>query len=232
MQDLTIIYITANVISDFFGRNMREHLLVAANSAPMIVVSKKPVDFWANFSDNIILEGDVSHFNIYRQALAGAKAAKTKYIAIAEDDVLYSPEHFKRRPSRGKFAYNIACWGMYTWIEPATFSYRAMGARRNHGMLICERELYIEAMEERFAKYPDDDEKMREIWAEPGKYEEHLGVTVRESETFYTLPANVKFSHSEELSYHTIGRRKRQGELRALEIDYWGRAENIKKLYG
>lgn len=229
MQDITIVYITANKISDYFGHNLRKKLLESAHNSPIICVSKKAMGFGRG--ENIIFDGEISHFNIYRQALAGAKAARTKYIAIAEDDVLYSPEHFRHRPSPGKFAYNIACWGMYTWIEPAVFSYRAMGARRNHGMLICERELYIEAIEERFKKWPDDSKINKALWAEPGRYEDRIGVTVRESETFYTEPANVMFSHPEGLSHAGMGEKKRQGELRALEINHWGRAENIKKLY-
>jgi hypothetical protein len=40
--------------------------------------------------------GDIgrSHLNIYRQILEGCKAATTKYVAMAEDDILYSESHF------------------------------------------------------------------------------------------------------------------------------------------
>lgn len=229
MPDLTIVYITANVITDYFGNNLRRHLFRASIDLPIICVSKKPMDLGENV-ENIIFEGPISHFGIYRQALAGVKMAKTKFVAIAEDDVLYSPEHFKHRSSPGKFAYNVACWALFTWKDPL-FSCGAFGARRNHGQLICERDLYIEAMEERFAKWPDDSKTNKEVWAEPGKYENHLGVTVRQSETFYTDPANVMFTHAEGLSFHTIGMRKRMGEMRALEIPYWGTSKKVKSLY-
>jgi hypothetical protein len=89
-------------------------------------------------------------------------------------------------------------------------------------------------MEERFAKYPDpdpDNKHLKDIWAEPSKYERQLGVTIREHEEFYTLPPNIKFSHETELSFAGLGTRKRSGELQATALPYWGRAEDVRKLY-
>ncbi len=224
-NDLTVVYITANQISDYFMSNMQRQL-VKATSAEIISVSKQPVEFGGQ---RLIFGAPRSHVNIYREALEGVKLAQTKYIAIAEDDVLYSPEHFKKRPSSGKFGYNISCWRMYTWA-PEVLSHPIYGGRHNHGMLICERNLYIEAMEERFKKF-EGQFIDKNVWAEPGKYEKHLGVTVRETEDFYTNPPNIMFSHNEGLSAHTLGSRKRLGELRATELPYWGKAETIIKEY-
>ncbi len=171
-----------------------------------------------------------SHWNIYRQALIGAKEAKTKYIALCEDDVLYTAEHFKHIPKEGKFAYNLGAWSIFTWGEPM-FTHKGT-VRRNLNSLICERELFIEAMEERFAKYPDPTDKIKDIWADPSKYERQLGVTVREAEEYYSNPPNIKFSHQTELSYNGLGERKRVGEFRAYTIPYWGEAKQIRKMYG
>lgn len=230
MNDLTVIYLTASKISDFFAENVRTSLVLALNDdIPIISVSKKPI-LYKRFQPNINFQTPSSHVNIYREALWGVKQAKTKYIAIAEDDVLYVKEHFEKRPSRDDvFAYNRACWSVYTWSRPPVFSYTG---RRNHGVLICARDLYIEAMEERFKKYPEDSMVNNAIWAEPGKYEAQLGVTPRESEYFYTDPALIMFSHPDGLSHKTLGERKRLAPIRALEIPYWGRAEEVVKLYG
>jgi hypothetical protein len=103
--------------------------------------------------------------------------------------------------------------------------------RRNLGNLICDRVAFIEAMEERFAKYPEPDDSIKDVWAEPSKYEHSLGVAKREAEDFYSQPPNIKFSHPTELSFAALGIRKRSGELRAYDIPYWGRAEDIRKLY-
>ena len=162
-------------------------------------------------------------------ALMGAKQAETKYIALCEDDVLYSEEHFKHRPINDNiFAYNLAYWSIQTWGSPL-FSHKA-GGRRNLHSLICARDAFIEAMEERFNKYPNGLQDIS-IWAEPGKYEKHLGVTERPTEEFYTNPPNIVFDHQTALSYRNLGRRKRLGEFRATELPYWGNAKEIRNLY-
>lgn len=224
MNDLTVVYTTANEIRSYFATNVRHQLLKAIGDTPLISVSKKPLDFGFNLN----FGAPRSHVNIYRELLDGVKLAETKYIAIAEDDTLYAPEHFKHRPSRpGVFAYNIGVWGIYTW-NPEVFSWKG---RRNMNGLICERDLFIEAMEERFAKWPDDSKIDNGIFAEPGKYEKQLGVTIRETETFYTNPANIMFSHDDGLSHHTLGHKKRLGELRALSLPYWGSTFEVMNLY-
>lgn len=225
MGDLSVIYYTANVINDYFMRNTQYQLLKSAGDIPIISISRKPM----NFGKNTWVDLDRNHFNIYRQALMGAKQATTKYVALCEDDVLYTPEHFKYRPKK-PFAYNMNFWNITTWGEPM-FTQKS-GGRRNLGQLICEREAFIEAMEERFKKYPNPSGKeLKDIWAEPSKYEKHLGVTMQEWEPFYTNPPNIMFSHQTSLSFKGLGERKRLGEIRALEIPSWGTAEKIRGLY-
>lgn len=223
VSDLTCVYYSANRLNEYFHKNTLRQLKVSLWDIPAVSVTHKPLDL----GHNIVVDLPWHHLSIYKQALIGAKAAGTKFIALAEDDVLYSPEHFKYRPRPGKFAYNIGNWGIYTWA-PNVFSYKG---RRAMLSLICERDLFIEAMEERFAKWPDDSKVNLGLWAEPGKYEEQLGVTVRQSEQFYTNPANVVFSHERALAYGNLGRRKRIGMVQAIEIPHWGRAEDVTKQY-
>jgi hypothetical protein len=214
-SDITIVYYSAEVIPNSFRKAVLNQLLEATRDLPMVMILKDP-------------ETPRNHFQIYRQALKGAKQATTRYIAMAEDDVLYSPEHFKYRPKNRPFAYNLGYWGIYTWQDPPIFNYKG---RRNMDSLICDRLAFIEAMEERFAKYPNPDDSIKDIWAEPSKYEKSLGVTPQEHEVFYTNPPNIKFSHPTELSFGALGTRKRAGELRATEIPYWGHARDVRSLY-
>lgn len=223
INDLTIIYYTANVISEKFAWNIQYQLSKVANRYPVISVSHKPIAF----GQNIIVDLPRHHLSIYRQALIGAKQATTKYIAMAEDDILYSPAHFKFRPKEGKFGYNLGTWNIFTWGEPL-FNHKE---RRNMSGLICERELFIEALEERFAKWPDDSKIDLGHWAEPTKYERQLGVKVQEPEFFFTDPPNIVFTHQTALSYDNLGKRKRMGDLRAEVIPYWGSATKIRSLY-
>lgn len=224
VSNLTIIYYTCNNISHDFGHATRTQLRDAIGELPIISVSHKPM----KFGKNIVVDLPRHHLSIYRQALIGAKAVTTKYIALCEDDVLYSPEHFKHRSSPGKFAYNMNVWNIQTWREPM-FTQKP-GGRKNLSQLICERDLFIEAMEERFAKYPDGKVNLG-LWAEPGKYERQLGVTVREAEYFYTNPPNISYSHETALSFENLGTNKRLGEIRATEIPIWGTAKEAMEVY-
>ena len=148
---------------------------------------------------------------------------------MCEDDVLYNSDHFTYRPAEGKFGYNLSVWCMFTWGVP--IFHRKDGGRRNMYSLICERGLFIEAMEERFNNYPDDSTIDLGVWAEPSKYERQLGVTIREWEPFHSHTPIIAFSHQTALSYSNLGKRKKMGQIQALTIPYWGDAVNMIKLY-
>src|SRR5512137_2172099 len=99
---MTILYYTANRISEYFGRKVRDRLVASAPGVPIISISHKPMDF----GTNIVHKGPPSCYTLYRQILIGAMNAKTRYVACAEDDSLYPEEHFRFRPSDDTFAYN------------------------------------------------------------------------------------------------------------------------------
>jgi len=224
IKDLTVVYYTANNAPESFMAKTQEQLLKAIGDTPLISVSQKPMDFGEN-----ICVGDIgcSTVNIYKQSLIGAKAAKTKYIAMAEDDALYTPSHFEYRPTPGVFAYDENCWGIYTWTKPL-FTYKG---RRVLWALVCERELYIKVMEERFAKYPNHDVKVPPTWGEPGRYERQLGVTLNKTEYFFSKEPSVVFSHPKALGFLNLGKRKRLGINPTEELAPWGKAEDILKFY-
>lgn len=227
--DLTIIYYTANRVKPYFADKVREQLLKAADGLPIISVSQKPLDF----GTNICVGTDVySSMQVYRQILTGAKTAKTKYIAMAEDDTLYSREHFRTYlPKDDEFAYDFSRWSIYTWVVPPTYSLKY---RRVTSMLIAPRLLTIEALEERFKKYPDEKSlKNQEIFSEFGKYERNLGVSPRKAVDYKSYVPCIVFSHEDALGWNILGLKKRMGELRAYDIPVWGKAEDVlKNFYG
>jgi len=225
MSDLTIVYYTANRAPAEFANAVRKNISDVSQGIPIISVSQRSIDF----GKNIIVDYDPSHINIYRQALIGVKEATTKYVVLCEDDVLYSKEHFTYRPRSSVFGYDLAVWNIFTWGEPVF--HRKETGRRNMYSLICERDIFIEAIEERFAKYPDDSKIDLGIWAEPSKYEQQLGVTVQDWEAYYSSVPLIAFSHQTALSYKNLGTRKKQGHIKALDIPIWGKSENVIKLY-
>jgi hypothetical protein len=223
-NSFSIIFYTANKTSNYFFENIKKQLLKAADGIPIISVSQKPIDLGENVCCGEIGQ---SQINIYKQALLGAKKANTKYIAFCEDDVLYHSSHFDYTPSERTFAYDDNIWNIYTWTKPPMFSYKG---RRNLNGLLCERDLFIEAMEERFAKY-DEKNFPKHLFGEPGKYERQLKVTIRDWEFYPTRKPSIAFSHPTELSYAGLGKRKKIGEKPTTILKPWGEANNIIKLY-
>src|SRR3990167_7685251 len=188
MKDLTILYITANKIPENFAEYQRKVLLEAIGDYPLVSISRNPLDFGKNLIDT----AEISASNIYRIILRGAKEAETEYIAIAEDDTLYPKEHFDfYRPEKDTFAYNQNRFSLFTWGVP-TYSWRN---RKTNATLIAPRELAIEALEERFAKYPDPIPE--KIVGELGRpmVERNLGVMLRNSIEVFSETSVIQVNH-------------------------------------
>lgn len=231
---MTVVYYTSNYLEDhnpYFLANTKRILREAIGETALISVSHKPCDMGEN-----IVVGDIgrSNHNIYWQILKGTKAAKTRYVAMAEDDVLYPGRHFQCRPSADDvFFYDMNKWSIFTWSKPMVFSWRD---RMIIFTLICNRDLLIESLEERLAKYPKYD---NQFCGEPGRWESALRITPRKSEKGWAGDPMVVFSHPHALGYistpygrtHPVGERKALGPLRGNHLVPWGSAHEVMKLY-
>ena len=168
--------------------------------------------------------------NIYRQLLLGAKIATTDYIAVVEDDTLYPKEHFLQRPKKHCIGYNMNHWSLFTWItshhSKPIYSWRN---RRGNYSMLSYRKLVIEALEERFAKYPDGTPDR--ITGELGRpmVEHNLGVKKRQVEEFETTVSIINFNHDKASDDLQLRKRKGLGEVRAYDIPFWGKAEDLVK---
>lgn len=224
-KDITIIFLTANKVPKGWAAFHKEKLLEATGNTPIITISKEPLDWGIN----VIQKEPYGISNVYWQLLRGAKMAKTKYIAVVEDDTLYPKEHFEFRPPLDTFAYNRNKFGLFTWGVPTFYWYD----RFKNSTLVAPRELTVEALEERFAKYPKGTPESAHFTGELGRnnIEKNLGVTLRKSMWFTTGVSIVNLDH--EFGIDHLGRthRKAMGMLRAYEIPYWGRAEDIVKKF-
>lgn len=183
-SDLTILFYTANLVSDKIMepvvRSLKRH------TYPIISVSQKPM----NLGNNIVVPQERSLQNIYKQVLVGAKRATTKYVALCEDDCIYLPEHFKYRPS-APFGYNLNRWLFH--VKDCIFTYRE---RCILSQCIADREALIKTLEERI-KLPSIQDKH---CGEPGVFDEKLGVTVNEYETFRTPQPNLVICHGKNIT--------------------------------
>lgn len=223
MSDLTVIFLTANQHPEHFTKYHREILLKAVKGHELISVSRVPMDLGKNILDR----GKKSHVNMYFQLMNAAKIAATPFVAVAEDDTLYPEEHFNFfRPPLDTFAYNMHRWLLYTWVP----QFYSMKRRKSNCTLIAPRELLIEAWEERFAKHPVETYPKR-LAGEVGRsnIDQSLGVTVRKSVEVWSGTGVIQINHPH--GTDSTGTRKRLGEVKAIEIPYWGKAQDIVKEY-
>lgn len=241
-EDLSIIYYTSNELekkNPYFVENTKKQLIKAIDDLPLIIVSQQPTlfdDAINRFDQHNIVVGDIgrSHLNIYKQMLIGAKAAKTKFVATAEDDIFYSYQHFHSElPKKRVFLYDMNKWSIFTWIKPAQYTYRD---RMVINQLIVERELLIEALEERFARVTEllktqPLDNIIKYWGDFSRYESLLGVTVRPAKHFFSSVPSLVFTHIDAFGYLNHGSKKRLGNPRAFDIPVWREAKNIMKLY-
>jgi hypothetical protein len=226
MKDLTVIYLTINKLPQKWTNYHLNVLKEAIGNCPVISISRIPIDF----GTNIIQEPSENKSNIFRQMLKGAMLAKTDFVAIAEDDVLYPKEHFKLRPKLNEFGYNMHRWWLHTWDEPVYSMKRTLV----NSTLIAPRKLLIEALQERFDKYPDG--KNPEMAGELGKSDRKLGVTIRNVRELYSNVGVVQFDHDYFYGNDVEGaieRRhtKRPKPIKAIEIPKWGKAEDLRNYF-
>lgn len=223
MNDITAIFLTQNEVPESWAAFHRKVLLESLDGAPIITLSRKPMDLGIN----VIQDKPRSLSNIYWQLLRGAKMATTDYIAVVEDDTLYPKEHFLQRPKKHCIGYNMNHWSLFTWGEPR-YSWRN---RRGNYSMLSYRQLVIEALEERFRQYPDGTPD--NITGELGRpmVEHNMGTTHREVQEFETTVGLVNFNHANASDTLQLRQRKSWGEIQAYDIPQWGRAEELVKKF-
>lgn len=217
--DLTVIYLSVNRLPEHWVNYQRKVLKEATKGFPVITVTRHVTD-WGDV--NLLDKEEPSHYNMYVQLLRACELAETPYIATAEDDVLYPREHFTfYRPPLNVIAYDMSRWSLYWW-EPIY----SVKQRISNCTLIAPRLEYIEALEERIAKMSLD---RPELISEVGRYEKNLGVSQRSITQVYSPVPVVQVNHRNSTDPLAKGGRKRMGQLKAYDIPYWGKAEEILK---
>jgi hypothetical protein len=224
MSDLTVLFLTVNRVPKDWVKYHRQVLLNAIEDHELITISREEMDMPGI---QLRQSEEQSHSNIYRQMLRGAKLAKTPYIAIAEDDTLYTNDHFNcYRPPLDTFAYNLNRWVALTWGEPM-FSFKI---RISNCCCILPREEMIDALEERFAKWPDGVPHNRNGELGFAKAEKNMKVKARKMKFFYSVDPVVQFFHI----FGTPGPyaperilKRTHGFIRAYDTPYWGKAKEL-----
>ncbi len=219
INDLTVIFLTANIVPEKWAEYHKTVLLEAIGDTPVITISKKPLSWGTNL---LQLQGgeEPSVPNIYRQILRGAKLATTPYIAIAEDDTLYHRSHFEFKPPLDTYAFEGHRWGLFTWGKPTFY----WSDRISNGAMIAPRELTISSLEERFEKYPENN--LGELGKEKG-----TKIDRKKSMIYYSQISMIFLSHKGGLDPLENNGRKAMGKCQAYRIPFWGEAEEVAKHY-
>ena len=223
-NDITIIMLTANRVPEKWAQFHKERLLEAANGAPIIIISREKVDWGINLID----AEDYQISNIYFQLLRGAKEAKTEFIAVAEDDTLYPKEHFEFRPPEDCVAYNKNRFNVFRWSKVPTYFWKD---RVSNATLVAPRKLVIEALEERFEKYPNGTPERYTGELGRANIEDNLGLTKRKMIWFETEFSIIRVDHEKGIDRLSQTHRKGMGPLKAYDIPLWGKAEDIIKQF-
>lgn len=256
-NDLTVIYYTCNYLekaNPFFLRNTKRQLVKAVGDLPIIAVSHKPMKQPKGHTGkytNLVAGRDYKpyrtgrhHLNIYHQIMIGCQHAKTKYVAMAEDDILYSESHFRSPQIKAHFdgngdvfLYDMNKVSLFTWTKPPIFSYRSK--RMVVNQLLAPAKMLAESLEERFKRLENllamgkPEESILRIWGDPGRYHKHLGVPERTMIPFYCQSPSIVFTHSKAYGYEfNHGKKKAHGDIKIVELYEWGRAEDVLKLWG
>lgn len=219
MDDITIIMMTPNLVPPKWAEFHKEKLLEAADGAPIITISKEPLDWGIN-----LIQTEYGIVNLYQQMLRGAKLATTPYVAIADDDTLYPDEHFQYRPPMDKFAYNFNRWHLFTWGDPFYF-YKP---RPGNGLLIAPRELMVKALEARFR--PDNPLPL-DFMTELGSIKSILEYDKAGYVSFSTHYPVVSFYHDFSMDRACRRHCKKAWPVRAFDIPKWGKAEELRQFF-
>ena len=221
MSDLTVMYITACRMPQGWRAFHLEHLRESTKDHE-VLVSARELPVGIGFPIQQV--GEWCYGTIYDEMLKLAKLATTPYVAMAEDDVLYTPEHFREfRPPLDAVVYNRARWTLYTW-NPVFH----LKSRLSNAALIAGREYLIDSLEERLNKHPAGvpSDKVGEI-GRP-RVERRLNVSARKALEFWSSKPIIHLHHPAGVdSGDKPGWRKTYGQIQAYDIPYWGKASDL-----
>ena len=245
-MDKTVIYLTDNVLDDNIATLCRNNIIKSIGGLPLISVSHKPIDFGINICVGVM---DRNSLTINKQMMLALKEVKTKYIAIAEHDCLYTQEHFLFTPPDDNVSwYNENVWLMQIYSNGHP-EYNGMFSifrgRKANSQLICSTQLMIESTQDRIdmmgdtawlAKHPDGRigeaghmDYNHAMKLSIGKSVSHIREKLKDyiakykGANFNTKLPNIDIRHEHNFT------KNRRGSKRRYELQYWGKMEDVLK---
>jgi hypothetical protein len=224
LEDITILYISASQLPEHWMQFQIATLLDAVGDTPIISMTRKPLDLGENYRDT----EPMCYWNIYRQMYLAASHAKTPYVAQAEDDVLYSNEHFREyRPKDDEVAYNRSRWSLFSWDA----RFYCLRNRISNCTLVAPRLYLLDALKERLGKWKTDPGD--NIVGEVGRpdIDAKLGVSPRNKVEWWSTTPVVQLNHPSGSDIRQKTKWKSHGQLKAFDIPHWGKSSELVKRY-
>jgi len=246
-MDKTLIFATENHCPEPLFSAVIRDLKAKAEGIPIVSVSHKPIDLGTNIC---IGEHRRSWTMLYRQLLKGLYIAKTKYIGIVEHDCFYTREHLEYiPPSDDKFYYNENMW-LVSWDErkpdkKGNYT-RFWTERLALSQMVCNREIYINALEGRLDLIDEDRQAFKKIdhVNEPGvskvseKREKLMQRANSGSSAYirYLLPDFIELEQYETFNNEIPNldvrhggnfTGPRRGNRPVTEVPYWGKFKDL-----
>jgi len=246
LSDLTILYITDNALDPVIADRCMELLDWSARGNRIVSVSQKPLEF----GDNVCV-GEIGRvaLSIDVQIKAGLEVIDTPYVAIAEHDCVYVPEHFDFVPKEKEtFWYNTNCWlAQYynpNWPE-LNGQFSKYPGRRVQSQMVCWADMFRGVTDRKIKILSDPAYQkrwpVRSRLGEPGtNYPgrsrkvfgrdpklQHLWREVKDyinitgAKDWETENPNIDIRHGGNFTG------PRRGKLRSYEIPYWGTLEDV-----
>lgn len=238
----TIIYYSDSLLDKKIEEVCIRQLKKAAGDHPIISVTQKPLDLGTN-----ICVGEIgrSWINLYKQLMIGCEAAKTKYVAMAESDCLYTAEFYNFvPPTDDTFYYNENVWfvqwggnhpelnGMYScyWDNRYALS-----------QLICDRELLLKSLYARLDLLENHNDEVAKVsHGEPGLSRIRLAQNIAKQPRGHSLaPYLSEFLETEKLGvWRTVEPQldirggwnftgPKRGKKRTYNLEPWGEFKAI-----
>ena len=211
--DTTIVYLTDNTLDPILAAKCRKNIIEAADGKPIISVSQEPIDFGKNVCVGRIGR---SWLSLIKQLIAGAEAATTKYVAIAEHDGLYTKDHFNFVPPRDDTFYYNKNHYLVEWSSGHP-EYRGMYSKRwaagnALSQLVCNREALLKSQRDILVAIKEGVQKAKS--KEPG-------IMDKQYEFFETPNPNLDIRHDGNFTG------PKRGIQRTYEIPFWGKFQDV-----
>jgi hypothetical protein len=143
MEDITILYYTANRDREEFEQKIRDNILELKGDLPIVSVSHKPIDFGENICIGL---RDVNYNTEFEQIRIGLENIKTRYVLIAESDTLYPPEYFKFYPKKDYPCYRYDnVWVLFARFNNNRYHFKGV----SHCGQMIDRDLWLQYIKEK-----------------------------------------------------------------------------------